>query len=136
MDDDLAEVPSVPTPGADGDDRPSEAAEEIAKLRSEFQSRLLVASLRTEAIRAGIVDLDGLKLIDLSAVRLGKDDNIIGGPKLMDDLRRNKPWLFAVPSSSSAAIAPASHPVRQKSVLEMTDQEYASARAAVTKYQF
>ena len=85
---------------------PDEEAEEIAKLRGEFQSRLVVANLRTEAVRAGMVDLDGLKLIDLSAVRLGNDDKVIGGRKLMDDLRRNKPWLFGVTSSSSAAVAP------------------------------
>ena len=103
---------------------------------SEFQSRLVVANLRTEAVRAGMIDLDGLRLIDLSAVRLGNDDKVIGGRKLMDDLRRNKPWLFGVASSSSAAIAPASQPVRQKTALEMTDEEYTAARAAVTKYQF
>ena len=83
-----------------------------------------------------MIDLDGLKLIDLSAVRLGNDDKVIGGRKLMDDLRRNKPWLFGAASSSSAAVAPASQPVRQKTALEMTDEEYTAARAAVTKYQF
>ena len=83
-----------------------------------------------------MIDLDGLKLIDLSAVRLDNDDRIVGGRKLMDDLRRNKPWLFGATSSSSAAIAPASQPVRQKTAMEMTDEEYAAARAAVTKHQF
>lgn len=136
MDDDLAEVQPAPAPKSDGDEHMDEVAEEIAKLRGEFQSRLVVANLRTEAVRAGMVDLDGLKLIDLSAVRLGSDDNIVGGRKLMDDLRRNKPWLFGVTSSSSAAIAPASQPVRHKTALEMTDEEYAAARAAVTKHQF
>jgi hypothetical protein len=113
-----------------------EEPEEIVRLREEFQSRLVAANLRTEAVRAGMIDLDGLRLIDLSAVRLGNDDKVIGGRKLMDDLRRTKPWLFGVASSSSAAFAPASQPVRQKMALEMTDEEYIAARAAVTRYQF
>lgn len=132
MEDDLPEARPASEPGDNSDDEP----EEIVKLREEFQSRLVVANLRTEAVRAGMIDLDGLRLIDLSAVRLGNDDKVIGGRKLMDDLRRNKPWLFGVASSSSAAVAPASQPVRQKTALEMTDEEYTAARAAVTKYQF
>jgi hypothetical protein len=136
MGDELADVQPVSEPGSDVDQQPDEVSEEIAKLRDEFQSRLVVANLRTEAVRAGMVDLDGLKLIDLSAVRLGNDDKIIGGRRLMDDLRRNKPWLFTATSSSSAAAVPPSQPVRQKSALEMTDEEYVAARAAVTKYQF
>jgi hypothetical protein len=54
----------------------------------------------------------------------------------MDDLRRTKPWLFTVISSSSLASAPASQPVRRKLAMEMTDEEYAEARTAITKYQF
>jgi hypothetical protein len=132
MEYDLPEAQTASEPGANL----NEESEEIVKLRDEFQSRLVVANLRTEAVRAGMIDLDGLRLIDLSAVRLSDDDRVIGGRKLMDDLRRTKPWLFGVASSSSAAIAPASHPVRQKTALEMTEAEYTAARAVVTKYQF
>ncbi len=81
MDDDLAEVQPAPSREATADEHQDEVAEEIAKLRGEFQSRLVVANLRTEAVRAGMVDLDGLKLIDLSAVRLGNDDNCDRRPK-------------------------------------------------------
>ena len=109
---------------------------EVTKLREAFQSRLVIANLRTEAVRAGMVDLDGLKMIDVASVRLGDDDTVIGGRKMMDDLRRSKPWLFGVASSSSAAAVPATQPVRQKTALEMTEEEYVAARSAVTKYQF
>jgi hypothetical protein len=136
MSDDSAEVQPLFSPEGDLDEQRGGPTDEVTKLRGEYQSRLVLANLRTEAVRAGMVDLDGLKLIDLSAVRLGDDDRVVGARKLMDDLRRNKPWLFGAASSSSAAIAPASQPVRQKTALEMTDEEYAAARAAVTKYQF
>jgi hypothetical protein len=136
MDDDLAEVQPASGFGHEVSDQPDTESEEIAQLRSDFQSRLVVANLRTEAVRAGMVDLDGLKLIDMSIVRLDNDDKIVGGRKLMDDFRRSKPWLFAAVSSSSAANVPASQAVRQKTALEMTDEEYAAARITITKNQF
>jgi len=110
--------------------------DEIAKLRAHYEGRLVTANLRTEAVRAGMIDLDGLKLVDLSSVTLDANDKIIDGRKLMDDLRRHKPWLFGAASSSSPAVAPASQPVRQRTALEMTDEEYAAARAALTRHRF
>ena len=133
MDDDLLE----PQPDLAGigelDNRP--ATEEIDKLRNEFQSRLIAANLRTEAVRAGMIDLDGLKLVDLSEVHLDQDDKVVGGRQIMAELRRNKPWLFGAASTSSAAIAPVSQPVRQKTAMDMNDAEYAAARTAIIKYQ-
>ena len=136
MSDDSAEVGSDLLSDGHLDKQPDVGAEEVAKLHDEYQSRLVLANLRTEAVRAGMIDLDGLKLVDLSAARLGNDDKVVGARKLMDDLKRSKPWLFGTVSSSSAAVAPASQPVRRKTALEMTDEEYAAARAAVIKYRF
>jgi hypothetical protein len=113
----------------------SETSEEITKLQKNFQARLVTANLRTEAVQAGMIDLDGLKLVDLSAVQLDNDDKVVDGRKLMEDLRRNKPWLFTAASSSSAAIAPTSQPIKSKTAMDMTDEEYSAARIAVTKYQ-
>ena len=112
------------------------SADELDTLRRQYESRLVVANLRTEAVRAGLIDLDGLKLVDLATVRLNSDDTVNGGRQLMDDLRRSKPWLFNAGSSSSAAVAPASQPVRQKTALEMTDDEYTAARATLIKQRF
>jgi hypothetical protein len=130
-------VPETRSDLAD-DDEPDEqqsVSEEIATLRTNFQSRLITANLQTEAVRAGMIDLDGLKLMDLSGVRLDENDKVVGGRKIMADLRRDKPWLFGVASTSSAATAPASQPVRQKTAMDMTEAEYTAARTAVTKYR-
>jgi hypothetical protein len=130
-------VPETRSDLAD-DDEPDEqqsVSEEIATLRTNFQSRLITANLQTEAVRAGMIDLDGLKLMDLSGVRLDENDKVVGGRKIMADLRRDKPWLFGVASTSSAATAPASQPVRQKTAMDMTEAEYTAARSAVTKYR-
>jgi hypothetical protein len=134
MDDDFPETLHEPIPNDELDERP--IAEQIAKLRIDFQSRLIATNLRTEAVRAGMIDLDGLKLVELSSVRLDENDKIVGGRKMMAEIRRSKPWLFGPPSTSSAAVPPASLPVRQKTAMDMTDEEYAAARTAVTKHQF
>jgi hypothetical protein len=134
MDDDLAEDELDPTGGSGPDEQP--AGEEVVRLRGEFQVRLIAANLRTEAVRAGMIDLDGLKLIDLSEVRLDENDMITEGRKLMTDLRRAKPWLFGAPSTSSAAVPPMSQPIRPKTAMDMTDEEYSAARTAVTRYHF
>lgn len=121
----------------DRDDGNDGLTEETGDIRIDFQHRLLMANLRTEAVRAGMIDLDGLKLMDLSTVHTGNDDRILGGQKLMDDLRRSKPWLFKVSSSSSSAASiPTSQPVRQKMASEMTDEEYSLARTALIRYRF
>jgi hypothetical protein len=132
MDDDLSETQPDSVDKSEPDERPSN--EEIAKLRIDFQSRLITANLRTEAVRAGMIDLDGLKLVDLTGLHLDPNDKVIGGRAIMADLRRNKPWLFGAASTSSAAAAPASQPVRQKTAMDMTDDEYVAARTAVTRY--
>ena len=109
---------------------------EIAKIKEGFQQRLMLANLRTEAVRAVMIDLDGLKLIDTSSVHLDQNDNVVEGQRIMAELRHNKPWLFAAVSSSSEILAPASQPVRQKMALEMTEKEYIAARTALTRYSY
>jgi predicted signal transduction protein with EAL and GGDEF domain len=132
--DDFQASQAEPVGPEDLDEQP--ASDEVSQLRTHFQARLIAANLRTEAVRAGMIDLDGLKLVDLSGVHLDDDDKIVDGRKLMADLRRAKPWLFGATSTSSAAVAPASQPVRQKTAMDMTDEEYAAARNAATKYHF
>jgi hypothetical protein len=133
MDDDTTEAEhEISFDGAD--ERP--AVEEVVRLRGDFQSRLIAANMRTEAVRAGMIDLDGLKLIDLSKVRLDENDTVADGRKMMADLRQAKPWLFGTPSTSSVAMPPVSQPIRTKTAMDMTEAEYSAARTAVTKYHF
>jgi hypothetical protein len=105
----------------------------LAETREEARSRLVRAELKVEAVRAGMVDLDGLKLLDLGDAQLNADGEIANASHLMTQLRRAKPWLFGGTSSSSPANAPPAQPPRQKLATEMTDAEYRTARAAFLK---
>jgi hypothetical protein len=79
-----------------------------------------------------MIDMDGLKLADTSSVKLTTDGAAAGAREVIDGLKRTKPWLFGLTSSSSSlASVPPSQPPRKKSAMEMTDEEYAMARAAL-----
>ncbi len=105
----------------------------LGETRREATARLVRAELKFEAMRAGMVDLDGLKLIDQSKVVLSPAGDVDGVPALIAQLKQDKPWLFAEASSSSPAIPPPAKSPRQKHVSEMTDTEYRAARAALLK---
>jgi hypothetical protein len=109
--------------------------QELADVRKEADEQLTLAGLRTEAVRAGMIDLDGLKMLDRSSVKLGDDRQITNGAALMQDLRRKKPWLFGPMSSSSIADAPHSQPPRPKLATEMSHDEYIAARAAILRHR-
>ena len=102
-------------------------------IRQDAESRVVQAEMKIEAMRAGMVDLDGLKFLDLTQARLEDTGGVAGGRELIGQLKRAKPWLFAVPSSSSVARVPPSRPARVKLATEMTDEEYRIARASIIK---
>jgi hypothetical protein len=106
---------------------------QLATAQAETESRLVRAELKAEAIRAGMVDLDGLKLLDLSHLKLSKSGELENASTVMSRFRQAKPWLFGSSSSSSPSTAPPAQPPRNKLATEMTDVEYRAARAALVK---
>jgi hypothetical protein len=106
----------------------------VSALHAGYHARLVAQGLRVEALKAGMVDLDGLKLLDMSSVTLNADDTVADGMRIMQALKKDKPWLFRSASSSSAAAVPSARPPRMKSAMEMTDDEYAAARRALTRF--
>ena|ERR1039458_310089 len=106
---------------------------EIAEMRQDAEARLVRAELKAEAIRAGMVDLDGLKLMDASALDLDANGAVTGAAAIMDQFKKAKPWLFGGSSSSSPVTPPPARPARTKLATEMTETEYKTARAAILK---
>ncbi len=106
---------------------------QLSELQRETQVRLIMSELKSEALRAGIIDLDGLRLAETSGVKVEQDGAVSGAATAIAELRRRKPWLFGAGSSSSAAAVPVAQQPTQKSALQMTEQEYRAARAALLK---
>ena len=128
--------PTDPAPDAALADiraRADAAEAALAALQADTEARLIRAELKAEAVRTGIVDLDGLRLLDLSAAKLNDKGEVDGAAALLAGLKREKPWLFAAHSSSSTAAPPPAAPARTKMATEMSDAEYRAARAALLK---
>jgi hypothetical protein len=101
----------------------------LLEARSTADQRLIQVELRAEAIKAGMVDLDGLKLIEPGSVSIDEHGTVHGASTVMTRLRRDKPWLFGSQSSSSAAPVPAHGSTRPKSATDMSLDEWRAARA-------
>ena len=112
------------------------AGPDLAAENAALRARLVQAELRTEALRAGIVDLDGVRLIDPGTVRLTEAGGLEGGAALMARLRQDKPWLFGRAgggSSSSGAAAPSAAPAAPRSAMDMGVDEWRAARAELLR---
>ena len=115
----------------------SEDVGEVIEVSAEvtaLRARLIQAELRTEAVRAGMVDLDGIRLVDVSTLVLGAD-GLEDGAALMARMREAKPWLFgrASVSSSSAGRAPVVVVTKAKTAMEMSEEEWRAARAELLR---
>ena len=134
MTEELTSIPAPPlAPPPDAEDRTAELERRLAELEAASNARLIRAELKAEAVRAGMVDLDGLKLIDTAGLRHDENGNHVGGADVMRQMRRAKPWLFAGANTSSTSSAPPKEPPRPKLASEMTYDEWQAARAELLK---
>jgi hypothetical protein len=113
----------------------AEAAEAaLSEAQAQANARLIRAELKAEALRAGMVDLDGLKLLDTSDVTLTDKGEVADAAGLLAKLKRAKPWLFGnVLSSSSSANPPRPEPPRVRHANELSHEEWIAARAALIR---
>lgn len=113
--------------------RASEEAESrIKEATTAANERIIRAELKAAAMKMGMVDLDGLKLADLTKVTLNEQGEVEGAETLMTEMRKAKPYLFgaAQRSSTPGAPPPAKAPLAKKAT-EMTAEEYAAARKSI-----
>ncbi|WP_158285482.1 phage scaffolding protein [Azospirillum sp. TSA6c] len=109
----------------------ADAAAARSAAEKAANERIIRAELKAEAIKAGMVDLDGLKLADLSTVTIGEDGNVTGATELLAKLKEGKPYLFGAPpahSSQPNPPPPAPDKVPPSDVRKMTKEEYEAAK--------
>lgn len=106
----------------------------LLRAQADTEARLVRAELKVEALRAGMVDLDGLKLLDVADVRLNEQGEVMDGGAILAKLKRAKPWLFGGPASSSAAAnPPRPEPPRTRHANELSHEEWVAARAVLLR---
>lgn len=124
-----------PIPEETADPSATEAAlrQRLAELEESVRKKLIQADLRVHALRAGMIDLDGLRLVEASHLSINDRDEVDGAEALMRELRQAKPWLFAPASTSSTAVPPAAQAPRPKLATEMSEVEWRAARTELLR---
>jgi hypothetical protein len=131
-------TPDTPAPDGETVDslraRAAELEQQIRSLSEQARANLVMSELKAEAVRAGMVDLDGLKLLDSSTLTVGEHGEVTGAAAAIERFRRAKPWLFGGASRAAAAVPPPAQPPRAKNAVDMTPEEYRAARAALVRH--
>ena len=106
--------------------------EQLRQVEVNASRRMRDAELQAEATRAGIIDVDGLRLIKPEILDMppGRDFN---AADVVGQLRREKPWLFTSANSSSTQVAPPTTPSRTRLAMDMSVEEWRAARAALLR---
>ncbi|PUA19590.1 hypothetical protein [Glaciimonas sp. PCH181] len=105
----------------------TEADAKVAAATQVANDRILRAELKTVALKAGMIDLDGLKLADLSLVKLNDAGDVEGADALMASLKESKPYLFQSSSTTTQTqTAPNKKDPETVDVRKMTKEEYAA----------
>ncbi len=125
----MTEDDPASVPAEDAEARAVDLQRRLTELETQSRQRLIRAELKAEAVRAGMVDLDGLKLVDPGTLSIDEVGEVQGAATLMQSLRRAKPWLFGGASTSSAATPPPAQVLRTRRATEMTAEEWLAARA-------
>lgn len=102
----------------------------IKTLSDAATQKIIRAELKASALKAGMIDLDGLKLADLSKVKLNDETGEVEGAEdLMKALKETKSYLFGTTQSSTSTTG---KPDPQKpeivDMTKLTDAEYRAAR--------
>ncbi len=113
------------------DDSKKSLDEQLAAERTAANSRLIRAELKASAIKAGIVDLDGLKLVDTSKLTVNAEGDVEGVDALMTDLAKSKPYLFKTQGSSGTSPVPSKDAPPPVNAVELRKKDPAAYEAAL-----
>jgi len=67
---------------------------EATALKKKTQELFIDQALQVEAMKQGIIDIDGIKLADRSKVSIDETHNVTGAEEAIKDLMTRKPYLF------------------------------------------
>lgn len=121
----------------EAEERAKKAAEEadakIKEASTAAEQRIIRAELKAAALKAGMVDLDGLKLADLSSVKLNEQGEVEGAEALMEAMKKAKPYLFqSTSSTSNTEPKPKPQDSKPADARKLTKEEYEAEKKKLT----
>ncbi|MGH8336226.1 MAG: hypothetical protein ACRETL_05245 [Gammaproteobacteria bacterium] len=102
------------------------------KAQRDLQQKLIGAELKAQAIAAGIIDVDFIKMIDTKNLSLKEDGSVDGLEKAVEDLKSSKPVLFGAAkkfSSSKNSELPNKTVEKRVNAFEMTAAEFQAEKS-------
>ena len=113
----------------------AEHTAKIGEVDQAAKDQVKAARLEALALREGLIDLDGLKLLDLSKITQKDDGTFEGVDEVFKAAKEAKPYLFGQKQANSST--PGQNPKLgdQKPVdaRKLTDEEYKQQKAALIK---
>lgn len=104
-----------------------DAQAQIAEASRAAETRVIRTELRAEALKAGLLDADDLKLADVSQLRVNENGEVIGVIELVKTLKQAKPYLFSRHASTSqAAPVPSTTAAKTFDARQATPEELAA----------
>jgi hypothetical protein len=97
-------------------------------LKESADTRVLTAELRAQAAKAGMLDVDGIKLLDTSTVKLDDKGNLVLPDQFFETAKTARPWMFGAPppaanSTSNPLNPPAPNPNANVKFGDMADAD-------------
>lgn len=106
----------------------------LKELEVKTQERLINAEIKVVAQKLKFRDfLDLKKLADLSTVKMLENGDIAGIEEAAEALKKSRPYLCDLGTTSSIGNAPARSQQPEKSLRDMTPSEYKVAKSAYLK---
>jgi hypothetical protein len=108
--------------------------EKVKEISSSYKKDLMLSKIQIEALREGIVDIDGVKLADLSKLDFDENHNIIGAKEFIEELKKNKTYLFKKSDKTTFEKEPPSKQNNTKvDVRGMSKEDYQKYKISLLK---
>jgi len=109
----------------EAESKAQQAMQRIDELQRSNNDRIIRAELKAQAALSGMIDMDGLKLADLSKVTIDDNGDVIGADELIKQLKESKPYLFKeVKNTSINPELPNPSGSLGKKAIDMPDDEW------------
>ncbi|WP_175969631.1 hypothetical protein [Burkholderia sp. BCC0322] len=109
----------------------SETAHKTALTDADTRAnqRVMRAELKAHAVKAGLVDMEALDLLDLSSVKFNDKGELEGVDALFEAAKKAKPYLFGAQNTGSTEKKPPPAENTPKDVRNLSAAEYEAEKA-------
>jgi hypothetical protein len=103
----------------------TETEQKAADREAKAKARSMMADLKVAAKDAGMVDLDGLKLLNTEELKITDEGDVENAAEVLTKLKEAKPYLFGNPAhTSNPAEPPKPNSTEKKKGMELSEAEW------------